>query len=187
MLVESLNAGKVPAPYAEKGLGGAPIELVFIDEAGGTAKQVSEYRDLVQRQNVDVVIGYISSGDCLAVAPLAEELKKLTIFFDCGTPRIFEDASYKYLFRTAAHAALVRAAPPLRGPAPPLRKPSDGHSARGELPQGIGDQLRVHSQPAATMLHRAVKRVADVQLMPNLLETDPVAFVAERSMSTDHE
>ena len=37
---------------------------------------------------------------------MAEELKKLTIFFDCGTPRIFEDASYKYLFRTAAHAAM---------------------------------------------------------------------------------
>jgi len=110
VLVESLNAGKLPAPYAEKGLGGAPIELVFIDEAGGTAKQVSEYRDLVQRQNVDLVIGYISSGDCLAVAPLAEELKKLTIFFDCGTPRIFEDATYHYLFRTAAHAALDSAA-----------------------------------------------------------------------------
>jgi branched-chain amino acid transport system substrate-binding protein len=110
ILVESLNAGKIPAPYAGKGLGGAPVELVFIDEAGGTAKQVSEYRDLVQRQNVDVVVGYISSGDCLAVAPLAEELKKLTIFFDCGTPRIFEDASYKYLFRTAAHAALDSAA-----------------------------------------------------------------------------
>jgi len=110
ILVESLNAGKIPAPYAGKGIAGAPIELVFIDEAGGTAKQVSEYRDLVQRQNVDVVVGYISSGDCLAVAPLAEELKKLTIFFDCGTPRIFEDASYKYLFRTAAHAALDSAA-----------------------------------------------------------------------------
>ncbi|GAC1594903.1 MAG: hypothetical protein NVS4B10_02960 [Myxococcales bacterium] len=50
---------------------GAPVELVFLDEAGGTTKQVSEYRDLVQRQNVDLVIGYISSGDCLAVAPVA--------------------------------------------------------------------------------------------------------------------
>jgi branched-chain amino acid transport system substrate-binding protein len=106
VLVESLNAGKGPGAYAKKGLGGRPLEVVFLDEAGGTAKQVSEYRDLVQRQNVDAVIGYISSGDCLAVAPVAEELKKLTIFFDCGTPRIFEDASYKYLFRTAAHAAM---------------------------------------------------------------------------------
>ena len=46
------------------------------------------------------MIGYISSGDCLAIAPVAEELKKLTVLFDCGTPRIFEDASYKYVFRT---------------------------------------------------------------------------------------
>jgi branched-chain amino acid transport system substrate-binding protein len=79
---------------------------VIVDEAGGTTKQVTEYRNLVQRQNVDAVIGYISSGDCLAIAPLADELKKITIFFDCGTPRIFEDANYKYLFRTGATATM---------------------------------------------------------------------------------
>ncbi|HEX6137800.1 MAG TPA: ABC transporter substrate-binding protein [Casimicrobiaceae bacterium] len=106
VLAEALNAGKVPAPYATKGFGGTPIELEFIDEAGGTTKQVTEYRNLVQQRNVDAVIGYISSGDCLAVAPVAEELKKLTVFFDCGTPRIFEDASYKYLFRTGATATM---------------------------------------------------------------------------------
>jgi len=106
VLAEAINAGKVPAPYQKPGFGGRPVELVFLDEAGGTTKQVSEYRDLVQRQNVDAVIGYISSGDCLAIAPVAEELKKLTIFFDCGTPRIFEDASYKYVFRASSHAAM---------------------------------------------------------------------------------
>jgi branched-chain amino acid transport system substrate-binding protein len=106
VVAEALNAGTVPAPYQKQGLGGRPIQLVFIDEAGGTTKQVSEFRDLVQRQRVDAVIGYISSGDCLAVAPVAEELKRLTIFFDCGTPRIFEDASYRYVFRTSAHAAM---------------------------------------------------------------------------------
>ena len=106
VVVEAMNAGTVPAPYKAKGLGGAPVELVFVDEAGGTTKQVNEYRNLVQRDNVDVVVGYISSGDCLAVAPLADELKKLTIFFDCGTPRIFEDASYKYLFRTGPTATM---------------------------------------------------------------------------------
>src|SRR5215208_6513599 len=77
LLVESLNAGKVPAPHAKQGLGGRPLEMVLIDEAGGTTKQVSEFRGLVERQNVDAVIGYISSGDCLAVVPVAEELKKL--------------------------------------------------------------------------------------------------------------
>jgi branched-chain amino acid transport system substrate-binding protein len=106
LTIEALNAGTLPTPYATKGFNGTTIEPVIIDEAGGTTKQVTEYRNLVQRQNVDAVIGYISSGDCLAIAPLADELKRLTIFFDCGTPRIFEDASYKYLFRTGAHAAM---------------------------------------------------------------------------------
>ncbi|MBL8532435.1 MAG: ABC transporter substrate-binding protein [Betaproteobacteria bacterium] len=105
-IVESLNAGKVPAPYQQKGYGGSPLELVIIDEAGGATKQVSEFRTLVQRQDVDLVIGYIGSGDCLAIAPVAEELKKLTVLFDCGTPRIFEEASYKYVFRTRAHATM---------------------------------------------------------------------------------
>ncbi|MEH2609528.1 ABC transporter substrate-binding protein [Bradyrhizobium sp. AZCC 1693] len=98
LTAELLNAGTVPAPYTQKGFGGTPIELVIIDEAGGPQKQVAEYRNLVPR--VDIVIGYISSGDCLAIAPVAEEQKKLTVLFDCGTPRIFEDASYKHVFRT---------------------------------------------------------------------------------------
>lgn len=106
LAIETLNAGKMPPPYDKKGINGLPIEMVIVDEAGGTTKQVTEYRNLVQRANVDAIIGYISSGDCLAIAPLADELKKLTIFFDCGTPRIFEDASYKYLFRTGAHATM---------------------------------------------------------------------------------
>ena len=103
---EMLNAGKAPEPYAVKGFGGAPLQMVLIDEAGSTTTQVTEFRNLVQRSNVDLVIGYISSGNCLAVAPVAEELKKLTVFFDCGTPRIFEDGSYKYVFRTASHSTM---------------------------------------------------------------------------------
>jgi len=126
VMAEGLNAGKLPAPYGKKGLGGRPIELVFIDENGGATKQVSEFRDLVQRQNVDAVIGYVSSGDCLAVAPVAEELKKLTVFFDCGTPRIFEEGSYKYVFRTDAHATMdsVAAAYYLTQTRPKLKKVS---------------------------------------------------------------
>jgi branched-chain amino acid transport system substrate-binding protein len=105
-VVDELNAGKGPAPYGKVGFGGSKIEMVQIDEAGPTTSVVTEYRNLVQRSNVDLVIGYISSGSCLAIAPVAEELKKLTNFFDCGTPRIFEDASYKYVFRTSPTATM---------------------------------------------------------------------------------
>src|SRR5688572_13847925 len=101
-----LNAGKAPGAYKTKGFGGATIEPVIIDEAGSSTTQVTEFRNLVQRQNVDLVIGYVSSGNCLAIAPVAEELKKLTNFFDCGTPRIFEDNDYKYVFRTSPTATM---------------------------------------------------------------------------------
>lgn len=104
LLVEKLNAGEVPAPYDTKGFGGLEIEAVVIDEAGGASTQVQEFRNLVQREEVDAVVGYVSSGDCLAVAPVADELKQFTILYDCGTPRIFEEAEYEYVFRTAAHA-----------------------------------------------------------------------------------
>jgi branched-chain amino acid transport system substrate-binding protein len=103
-LIEQLNKGSAPAPYDKVGFGGLKIEPIVVDENGGATKQVQELRNLYQRENVDAVIGYIGSGDCLAVAPVAEELKEFLILFDCGTPRIFEDANYKYVFRTAAHA-----------------------------------------------------------------------------------
>jgi len=106
VIIDAINAGTLPAPYNKKGIAGVTITPVFIDEAGGTAKQVEEYRNLVQRQGVDFVLGYISSGDCLAVAPIGEEMKTLTILADCGTPRIFEDADYHYVFRTRPHATM---------------------------------------------------------------------------------
>jgi branched-chain amino acid transport system substrate-binding protein len=52
------------------------------------------------------VVGYISSGSCLAVTPVADELKALTVYFDCGTPRIFEEKPRKYVFRAAPHATM---------------------------------------------------------------------------------
>ena len=104
LLAEAFNKGGVVPGYEQKGFGGRPIELVFVDEAGGPTKVVTEYRNLVSRQNVDMVIGVISSGDCLAVAPVAEELKKFTVLFDCATNRVFEEASYHYVFRTTTMA-----------------------------------------------------------------------------------
>jgi len=106
LTIEMLNGEKVPAPYATKGFGGAALQMQLVDEAGPATTQVTEFRNMVQRDNVDVVVGYISSGNCLAIAPVAEELKKLTVFFDCGTPRIFEDKNYKYVFRTSSTATM---------------------------------------------------------------------------------
>jgi len=105
-LIDAFNSGTAPAPYNKKGMGGLTINAVYIDENGGATKQVQELRNLYEREKVDLVIGYVSSGDCLAVSPVAEEMKKLLVLYDCGTPRIFEEAKYKYVFRTASHGAM---------------------------------------------------------------------------------
>ncbi|RYF60282.1 MAG: hypothetical protein EOO29_48215, partial [Comamonadaceae bacterium] len=101
LLAEAINKGELPAPYnTGKGFGGREIELVFLDENGGNAKQVAEFRALVERQGADVVMGFGSAATCLAIAPVAEELKVLTVMSTCATPRIFEDGKYEYVFRT---------------------------------------------------------------------------------------
>lgn len=105
-LVEAFNNAQAPAPYNKKGFGGMKLEAVYVDEAGGATKQVQELRNLYDREKVDAVVGYVSSGDCLAVAPVAEEMKRFLILYDCGTPRVFEDGKFNYVFRTAAHATM---------------------------------------------------------------------------------
>ncbi len=106
VVIEAFNNGSAPAPYNKMGFGGVKIEPIYVDENGGATKQVQEMRNLYDRENVDAVVGYVSSGDCLAVAPVAEEMKKFLILYDCGTPRIFEEGKYNYVFRTAAHATM---------------------------------------------------------------------------------
>ena len=106
VVIEAFNKGEAPAPYNKKGFGGVTIEPIYVDENGGATKQVQELRNLYDREKVDAVVGYVGSGDCLAVAPVAEEMKKFLILYDCGTPRIFEEGKYNYVFRTASHASM---------------------------------------------------------------------------------
>ena len=106
VVIEAFNKGAAPAPYNKPGFGGMKIEPVYVDENGGATKQVQELRNLYDREKVDAVVGYVGSGDCLAVAPAAEEMKKFLLLYDCGTPRIFEDNKLQYVFRTASHAAM---------------------------------------------------------------------------------
>src|SRR5712691_10693651 len=71
----------------EGGIGGVKIVPVLTDEAGPGDKVVAEFRRLAADEKVDLVIGYISSANCVAVPAVAEELKVLTVLFDCGTTR----------------------------------------------------------------------------------------------------
>jgi branched-chain amino acid transport system substrate-binding protein len=105
LVIEAINKGTLPAPYNAKGLGGSPIQAKIVDEAGTSSVVVTQFRNFVQRDGMDVIIGYASSASCMAVAPIAEQLKVLTVPYACGTSRLFEENSYEYVFRVSPHTS----------------------------------------------------------------------------------
>ena len=89
---------------AAGGIGGVKLKAVIIDEGVGADKLLSEYRRVVQEEGVKVMLASISSGNCNALAPVAEDLKVLNVMWDCGTEKILENKRYKYVVRTQANA-----------------------------------------------------------------------------------
>lgn len=102
LMIDAINEGSLPAPYASAGIGGAAITPIYVDE--NSKQKNADFQKLVEKDGAEFVVGYISSSSCKAIAPEAEKLKRLTVLFDCGTPQIFEDivTEPNYTFRTAA-------------------------------------------------------------------------------------
>lgn len=96
MLIEEINAGG--------GIGGVKVRPIYVDEGPGVDHVVGEYRRLVQSEDVGLILSGISSADCIACAPLADELRRPTLLWDCGTQRIFEDGRYSYPSRPQGNA-----------------------------------------------------------------------------------
>ncbi len=95
ILIERMNE--------EGGIAGVPVRAIFVDEAPGADHVVSEYRRLVQNEGVDVTFAAISSGTCMAIGPVAEDLEQFNIMWDCGTQRIFEEGRQPFAFRTQGY------------------------------------------------------------------------------------
>ena len=115
MLFDQINAAG--------GIAGVKIRPVFVDEGAGLDHFVGEYRRLVQSEDVSLIFSAISSADCLACAPLAEEMRRPTLLWDCGTQRVFEENHYEYASRPQGNATpevlaallyLLRAKPDFR-------------------------------------------------------------------------
>src|SRR3954465_11925335 len=85
---------------ADGGIAGRKIELVIAEES--TPKDTIErFSRLVQQEKVDCIQGIISTGVGLALGPVVEEARALTIYWD-GTTQDGVDEKIpkpRYLFR----------------------------------------------------------------------------------------
>ena len=86
---------------AAGGIGGRKIELV-IEEETSPKDTIERFSKLVQQEKVDCTMGIISTGVGLALGPVVEEARALTIYWDGTTQDGVEEKipKPKYLFRS---------------------------------------------------------------------------------------
>lgn len=85
-------------------LGGQKVKYVFLDDAGDPSNAVKNFRKLADEEKVDIVIGPTNTPPCLAVAPVANELKLAQI---CLSPVEVADDKRPYVFGVAQPVPLM--------------------------------------------------------------------------------
>lgn len=89
LLIEQINA--------DGGIDGVPIQPTFVDEAQGTDGVITEFRRLASDH--DVMIAALSSANCLALAPVADQLRQPMLTWNCDTHQLFLNDDYDYVYR----------------------------------------------------------------------------------------
>jgi branched-chain amino acid transport system substrate-binding protein len=91
LMIEGINA--------KGGIGGVPVTAIYVDEGQGAQGVIAEYRRLAGDASNQVMVAALSSANCLALAPLAEQLEMPTVSWNCDTHQLLADGKSKYVFR----------------------------------------------------------------------------------------
>src|SRR5713101_8497033 len=88
-------------------LGGRKIEYVIRDDKLKPGVAVEEYRRMVTRDQVDFVMGVISSGVALAVSEVAKETKVLFVDTIAQTAALTEEQGHDYVVRLNTNSVVI--------------------------------------------------------------------------------
>ena len=89
----------IDAINATGGIEGIPVSATYVDEAQGAQGVIAEYRRLAGDTKNQVMIAALSSANCLALAPIADQLEVPTVGWNCDTHQLLMDGKSKYVFR----------------------------------------------------------------------------------------
>lgn len=84
---------------AKGGIAGVPIKPTYVDEAQGAQGVIAEYRRLAEDPSNQVMVAALSSANCLALAPIAEQMKVPTVAWNCDTHQLLLDGKSEFVFR----------------------------------------------------------------------------------------
>jgi branched-chain amino acid transport system substrate-binding protein len=161
--------------YATDGtmeVAGKKIEVVFEDTETKPEVAVQKATKLLEEDEVDFLVGSSSSGDTLAVLPLAEEYEKIMIVEPAVADSITGSEFNPYIFRTARNssqdavagaAAIAKDGVKIATFAPDYSFGRDGVAAFKTAAEELGAEI-VHEEyadPAATDFTSNIQKVIE--------------------------
>ncbi|MGR3763479.1 substrate-binding domain-containing protein [Rossellomorea sp. NS-SX7] len=161
--------------YATDGtmeVNGKKIEVVFEDTETKPEVAVQKATKLLEEEEVDFLVGSSSSGDTLAVLPLAEEYEKIMIVEPAVADSITGSEFNPYIFRTARNssqdavagaAAIAKDGVKIATLAPDYSFGRDGVAAFKTAAENLGAEI-VHEEyadPAATDFTSNIQKVIE--------------------------
>ncbi|MCA1056431.1 substrate-binding domain-containing protein [Rossellomorea aquimaris] len=161
--------------YATDGtmeVAGKKIEVIFEDTETKPEVAVQKATKLLEEDEVDFLMGSSSSGDTLAVLPLAEEYEKIMVVEPAVADSITGSEFNRYIFRTARNssqdavagaAAIAKDGVKIATLAPDYSFGRDGVAAFKAAAEKLGADV-VHEEyadPAATDFTSNIQKVID--------------------------
>ncbi len=153
---------------------GKKIEIVYEDTETKPEVAVQKATKLLEDDKVDFLVGSSSSGDTLAVLPLAEEYQKIMVVEPAVADSITGTEFNKYIFRTgrnssqdayAAAAAIAGKGVKIATFAPDYSFGWDGVKAFKTAAEKLGAEivLEEYADPAATDFTSNLQKVIDAK------------------------
>jgi branched-chain amino acid transport system substrate-binding protein len=161
--------------YATEGtleVNGHPIEFIVEDTETKPEVAIQKATKLLEEDEVDFLVGSSSSGDTLAVLPLAEEYETVMVVEPAVADSITGSEWNKYVFRTARNssqdavagaAAIADKGVKIATLAPDSSFGQDGIAAFKEAAEALGAEI-VHQEfadPAATDFTSNIQKVIE--------------------------
>ena len=161
--------------YATDGkmeVAGRKIKVVYEDTETKPEVAVQKATKLLEDDKVDFLVGSSSSGDTLAVLPLAEEYEKIMVVEPAVADSITGSEFNKYIFRTsrnssqdavAGAAAIAKKGVKIATLAPDYSFGRDGVAAFKEAAEKLGAEvvLEEYADPAATDFTSNLQKIID--------------------------
>lgn len=161
--------------YATDGkmeVAGRKIEFIVEDTETKPEVAVKKATKLLEEDKVDFLVGSSSSGDTLAVVPLAEEYEKIIVVEPAVADSITGAEYNPYIFRTARNssqdavagaAAIAKKGVKLATLAPDNSFGRDGIAAFVEAAKDLGAEIshEEYADPAATDFTSNIQKIID--------------------------